>query len=680
MKLPLCWLREYIDPALGADALAEKLSLSGTAVEAVRTIEGEPVFDLEITSNRSDCLSILGLARETSALTGRKVFEPQVSSRLPTTGPLKVDVSVEDARLCPLYTARVMSGLKVAASPARWAKYLRLCGSRDINNVVDATNFVLFETGHPLHAFDLDKLRGGRICVRRSRKGETLTGIDGNVYELDDETLIIADAEKPVAIAGVMGGRDTEVTVSTRNILLEAASFDPVVVRRSRRKYKLNTESSYRFERGVDALGVEKASARAADLILEWAGGAAGAYTKRVRLKNRANKPIQLRAARVEQLLGVSVKPARMRAVLTRLGFGVRTGRSGSLQVSVPGYRRDVSQEQDLIEELLRIEGFERIPSVLPPTTHVTAVADEGTLRAQAVTDLRKHLAALGFQEIQTYGLLSGKALSAAGFPDLIKAVRVMNPLSTEQEYLRPDLACGMLQAVLFNVHRKCLSLKLFEIGHCYRDGREETVLALAMYGPLEENWRRKSQSSVYDLKGVIENLFGGAGQRPLEWQKAGRSALLESAAEVPGPKGTPNVRLGALRQEILRAWDIPQDLLFAEVILYDYLQARLSRKPFKAKVPPKYPSVRRDIAFVVDERIEVGSLEAAMRAAGGSSLREVRLFDEYRGKNVSAGKRSLAFALSYQKDEGTFTDEEIQSLQTLIGTDLKGRFGVEFR
>lgn len=680
MKLPLCWLKEYIDPALGADALAEKLSLSGTAVESVLTVEGEPVLDLEITSNRPDCLSLLGLARETAALTGRKVFEPQVSSKRPTTGPLKIDVSIEDTRLCPIYTARVLTGLKVTATPARWAKYLRLCGSRDINNVVDATNFVLFETGHPLHAFDLDKLSGGRICVRRSRKGEKFTGIDGSVIELDDETLVIADAERPVAIAGVMGGRDTEVTASTRNILLEAASFDPVAVRRARRKYKLNTESSYRFERGVDVQGVERASMRATDLILEWAGGASGAYAKRARLKSRTVRPIQLRTERIEQLLGLPVKPARVRAVLTRLGFGVRSGRAGSLQVTVPSYRRDVTQEHDLIEELLRIEGFERIPSILPPTTHVTAASDEATSRAQAIEDLRKHLVALGFQEIQTYGLLSGKALSTAGFPDLGKAVRVMNPLSIEQEYLRPDLACGMLQTALFNVHRKSLSLKLFEIGHCYREGREETVLALAMYGPLEENWRRKSGLSVYDLKGVVENLLGGYGQGALQWQKAGRSELLASAAEVLGPKGVPNVRLGAIRQEILKAWDIPQDLFFAEVILYDYLQARLSRKPFKAKVPPKYPSVRRDIAFVADERIEVGSLEAAMRAAGGSSLREVRLFDEYRGKNMPAGKRSLAFALSYQKDEGTFTDEEIQSLQTVIGTDLKGRFGVEFR
>lgn len=680
MKLPLCWLKEYIDPALGADVLAEKLSLSGTAVESVRTIEGEPVLDLEITSNRPDCLSLLGLARETAALTGRKVFEPQVPSRLQATGPQKIEVSIEDTRLCPIYTARVLTGLKVAASPARWAKYLRLCGSRDINNVVDATNFVLFETGHPLHAFDLDKLSGGRICVRRSRKGEKFTGIDGSVIELDDETLVIADAEKPVAIAGVMGGRETEVTASTRNVLLEAAAFDPVAVRRARRKYKLNTESSYRFERGVDVQGVERASLRATDLILEWAGGTPGAYAKRARLKNRSAKPIQLRIERVEQLLGLPIKPARVRAVLTRLGFGVRSGRLGSLQVTVPSYRRDVTQEHDLIEELLRIEGFERIPTILPPTTHVTAASDEATLRAQAIEDLRKHLVALGFQEIQTYGLLSGKALATAGFPDLSKAVRVMNPLSIEQEYLRPDLACGMLQAVLFNVHRKSLSLKLFEIGHCYKEGREETLLALAMYGPLEENWRRKSSLSAYDLKGVVENLLGGYGQGTLQWQKAGRSELLASAAEVPGPRGVPSVRLGAVRPEILRAWDIPQDLFFAEVILYDYLQARLSRKPFKAKVPPKYPSVRRDIAFVVDERIEVGSLEAAMRAAGGSSLREVRLFDEYRGKNMPAGKRSLAFALSYQKDEGTFTDEEIQSLQTVIGTDLKGRFGVEFR
>ncbi|MCG3177311.1 MAG: Phenylalanine--tRNA ligase beta subunit [Candidatus Omnitrophica bacterium] len=679
MRLPLSWLKEYVDPGLSAEALAERLSLSGTAVESVLTLEGEPVLDLEITSNRPDCLSLLGLARETAALTGRKVSEPQASARSPKGAGERIDITVEDHKLCPIYTARIITGVRVAPAPPRWAKALRLCGSRDINNVVDATNYVLFETGHPLHAFDLDKLSGRRIHVRRSRKGEKFTGIDGNLHELDDETLIIADDERPVAIAGVMGGRQTEVTASTRNVLLEAACFDPVAVRRARRKYKLNTESSYRFERGVDALGVERASERALELILEWAGGTPGVLAKRARLRPRPSKPILLRPGRVEQLLGVPVKTPRVRAVLGRLGFGVKSARAGALSVSVPSFRRDVTQEHDLIEELLRIDGFERIPTLLPPTSHQT-VSDEGTARAEALDEVRNHLKALGFQEIQTYGLLSGKALAQSGYPDLSLATRVTNPLSAEQEYLRPDLACGMLQAVLYNIHRKSLSLKLFEIGQVYRSGQEQTVLGLALSGPLEENWRRKSPSSIHDLKGIVENVLSAQGQPPMDWRPAPATALLSASAEVRGAEGGVGVRLGTVRADVLKAWDIPQDLLFAEIILYDYLQARSQRKPFKAKVPPKYPSVRRDIAFVVDERIEVGSLEAAMKAAGGPSLREVRLFDEYRGKNMPAGKRSLAFALSYQKDEGTFTDEEIQSLQTHIGTELKQKFGVEYR
>ncbi|HXV18603.1 MAG TPA: phenylalanine--tRNA ligase subunit beta, partial [Candidatus Omnitrophota bacterium] len=354
MKLPLIWLKEYIDPRMATDKLAEALTMSGSKVEGVDNKLGEPIIEIEVTTNRPDCLSLLGLANEVAALSGKIVKTPQAYKDL---APAKknartVDITIEDKRGCPRYTARVIEGVRVAPAPEKIRKVLELMGTRPISNVVDATNFVLFECGQPLHAFDIDKLRGGRIVVRRSKKGEKFLGIDGVEYTLDDETLVIADASGPVAIAGVMGGKLTEVTDETKNILLESAFFDPAAVRRAGKKYKLTTESSYRFERRVNPDNVPYASQRAAELIMEWAGGrdTSALIDKDHQEKGAAGK-VALRLDRMEKILGMKVPQTRVSQIFRSLSLETHPA-GHKVVLDRTGFRDDLKIEEDLIEEV----------------------------------------------------------------------------------------------------------------------------------------------------------------------------------------------------------------------------------------------------------------------------------------------------------------------------------------
>jgi phenylalanyl-tRNA synthetase beta chain len=677
MKLPLPWLKEYIDPGIPAERLAEALTMSGSKVETVEKKLGEFVIDIEVTTNRPDCLSVLGLANEVAALSGRKVKIPECYRAISKNTPRKrsIDISIEDKKACPRYTGRILENTRVAASPAKVQKYLELMATRPISNVVDATNFVLFEIGQPLHAFDLDKLRGGKIIVRRSRKGEKFLGIDGIEYELDAETLVIADAEGPVAIAGVIGGKITEVTETTKNVFLESAFFDPAVVRQQSKKYKVTTESSYRFERSVNPKNVPLGSLRAAELIREWAGGEdkSGLLDKNYSSQSKGGR-ITLTLSRLKAVLGIDISQKRVLQILKGLSLDPRA--VGTKGVSVPRtpMRKDLDIEEDLMEEVLRVEGFDKIPAALPLTRHEGKASE---FRKSRLTDLKYFLCAKGFQEILTYSMLPGKRLTDCGL-DTGNCVRILNPVSAEQEYLRPLLLPGMLESAVYNIHRKAASVWFFETGKTFlEDGREENKLGLLLYGANEENWKRKSSVSYFDLKGALENLAAFLGLGGLDWEEGKLRAYFEYGAQAVWD-GRPIGFVGSVRPDILRAWDIPHETFYAEMSLEGVLH--FAPPPPRVKPVPKFPSVRRDIAFVVEEGVSVRALEETMKKAAGPSLRETRLFDQYSGKNIPAGKKSLAFSLGYQKDTGTFTDEEIYQLQTRVGEALKNAFHAEFR
>ncbi|HTL70575.1 MAG TPA: phenylalanine--tRNA ligase subunit beta [Candidatus Eisenbacteria bacterium] len=680
MKLPLVWLKDYVDTgALTPERLGEILTLSGTKVEELSGQGAEAVLELEITTNRPDCLSIRGLSREVAALNGRRAKFPAVAA-FPAKKDGRIPIRVEDRKGCPLYTAQLLEGVTVRPAPPDAQKRLALAGTRAIHNVVDVTNYVLFEMGQPLHAFDFDKIQGGAIVVRRAAAGEKFTGLDDVEYTLDPKTLVIADASGPIAMAGVIGGKGTEVTAATKNILLESAYFDPLLVRQASRRHKVSTESSYRFERGVDASAVAAASQRAAGLILEWAGGKRTASNSVSARKPEPARRVTLRLGRLERLLGAPVASRRAASILTSLGFAVKPSGKAALAVTVPAGRRDVAQEADLIEEVLRIEGFDKIPVSIPTTRHTGRKFGNG--KAVRLLELKKYLAASGLSEIMTYSLLPERALRDSGFSpeDAASGIhRVTNAGSAEQAYFRPSLLPGMLGALLFNVHRKAESLRFFEIGNRYRSGREETVLAVGLYGGFEENWQRRSRFGFYDLKGFAANLLGWLGAAA-EWRdETGACPRYENRAGLYAD-GAKFGTVANVRPALLKKWDLPHDVFFAEIDLDRVFALADARPPVKARPVPKFPSVRRDVAFIVEEGVPVRELEQTMREAAKPHLSDVQLFDQFNGKGIPAGKRSLAFSLAYQKETATFTDEEIQALQAKVGEALKTRFRAEFR
>ncbi len=680
MKLPVSWLKKYIEVKLPAQKLADKLTLSGTKVEEVLDSSGDgAVIDIEVTSNRPDCLSVMGLAVEVAAITGKKAHFPKAYSvpEKPARprANTAVSIHIEDKKGCNRYTARILKNVQVRPSPAEAQRLLTLAGTRAISNVVDATNYVLYECGQPMHAFDLDKIHGEHIDVRRSKKGEKFLGIDGIEYTLDEKTLVIADAERVIAIAGVMGGKLAEVTDSTKNILLESAYFDPGSVRQASKKYKISTESSYRFERGVNPEHIARASKRCAELIHEWAGGedVSGLLDKNFSPKKN-EKPIRLRMDRLEEAIGLRLSQARVVSILKSLSFSVKRSGKDSLWVKPCAGRRDVAQEVDLFEEVLRIEGFERVGHRIPATHYSEEPVRDA--KATGLLKLKRYMASIGFDEIMTFSLLSGKKLEQAGF-SLSQAHRLVNTTSAEQEYFRPSLLPGMLEAVLFNVHRKASSLKLFEVGNRLIGGREETVLAACLYGAADENWAKKSSTSFYDLKGALENILDRFGVRGAQWQTAGSDSRFSAIADVREEAGSLGF-CGEVASALVQRWDIPHALYYGEILLENLFE----RTPSWTRIRPvpRYPAVRRDIAFIIDNRVSVKDLEAAMRNASSPYLQSVNLFDQFMGKNVPDGKRSLAFSLSYQKEDGTFTDEEIQNLQKKVGDNLKRLYQVEFR
>ncbi len=603
MKLPVRWLKKYIEVNLSAEKLEEMLTMSGSKVEALEKKHGEDVIDIEVTTNRPDCLSILGLAHEVSALTGKKVTAPKVYAQKETAKKSSslFQIAVEDKKACPLYTARLLKDVSIKASPADIQTLLDLAGSRPVSNAVDATNFALFESGQPLHAFDFDKIRGGKIIVRRAAPGEKFLGIDGVEYALDAKTLVIADAERVIAIAGVIGGKLTEVTSSTKNILLESAYFDPALVRQAARHYKISTDSSYRFERSVDPAGVVAASRRASELIREWGGGTdvSGLVEKNTMPKKKASSII-LRVDRVEKLLGLKVSQKRIIGILKTLSLDAKPSGAGKVLVAHSSFRRDLVQEADLIEEILRIEGFEKIPVVIPSARYNEK--DPESLAASRLPELKKFLSALGFSEIITYSLMSAKLLKDAGI-DPGKAHRVVNTIGAGQEYFRPSLLPGMLETALFNIHRKSAGLRLFEAGDCYLNGSEEKILGFLLYGAMETHWQRKTEASFYDLKGMLANTLKFLSAGPVAWKEEKTEGLDQSVAALVGDRVI--ARLGRVSAPALKNFDIPHEVYYAEIRLDEAPAAAAVR----VKPVPKFPLVKRDLAFVIDEKVPVADL-----------------------------------------------------------------------
>ncbi len=621
----------------------------------------DTILELEVTPNRPDLLGHAGVARELGALTGKAAALPQ--SVLPPEAPAGPMVRLEDAG-CPFYTARVIRGVKVAPSPAWLADRLTAVGLRPINNVVDVTNYVLMETGQPLHAFDLGRLQDG-IVVRAARDGETLAALDGSSLQLRPHDLVIADAERSVALAGVMGGSETGVTEATTDILLESAWFEPSRVRRSARELGLQTDSSYRFERRVDPRGVLAASARAVELILQVAGGAADASVLVAGELPACGGEVALDNARCRALLGLDITDAEIAEILSRLGL-VDDGNGRWL---VPSFRPDLTRGVDLIEEVIRMAGIERVPSRLRSFPASSGVAD---LRHDRSGLLRERLRARGFSEARSSHFLSADTLQRAGLT-ADGAVSVRNPLGADQALLRPVLLPGMLAALAHNLRHGAHGVRLFEIGRVFSSsGREEqTALCLVTTGEkAPASWQGEAgPADLFDLKGVLQAVFG-----PVEFVPSDGLAL-----EVRGP-GVAG-RIMRLPSGLAEACDAKAPVYCAEVLMDGWLETRDGA--VRVEPLPRFPGAERDLSLVLPRTTPFAKVEEELLAARLPILRRIALKDVFAdpaGQRLPADQRSLTVTLTFREDARTLTSQEVDRAVETLRDRAKAALGASFR
>lgn len=643
---------------------------------------GDVVFDLEITPNRPDLNSVIGIARELAAATGRSLRLPEVGEWPdPATKPPAselVELVVEAPDLCPRYVARVIQEVRIGPSPDWLRQTLERVGMRSINNVVDVTNFVILECGQPLHAFDADRLtrnEAGRISlrVRRARDGERFVTLDGQEHTLTGEMLLIADAAGGVALAGIMGGQNSEVTHATRHVLIESAWFQPTNIRRTSKALGLRSESSYRFERGADPALTDWASRRCAQLILQTAGGRPAGGSVEFHPSPAPPRQVTLRFDRTRAVLGVAIPAEEQRRILEALHLQTVRADASTATFQVPSWRHDLKRESDLIEEIERLYGVERVPATPPRGALGSHPADR---LFDELSRLRRLLCGLGLDEAQGQTLISEGAAALVALPD--QCVRLANPLSNDMNTLRPSLLPGLLQALRHNVTRKNLDVALFEIGRVFRrlNGsiREERRLALALTGrrgPLFWTGEgRDARFDLSDLKGCLDELFEHLGIRGAAFQRRTDATplFIESATIQLGKQYLGE--LGLVLPWIARDLDLRDPVVMAELDV-DLLLAR--RSLTRAFQPlPVFPAIRRDVAMVVPESVTHADVLRVVHQARVEHLEQVQVFDVFRGGSIPPGNKSVAYAFTYRAADRTLTDAEANALHARVVTALR--------
>jgi phenylalanyl-tRNA synthetase beta chain len=658
----------------------------GRSIEEVFPLK-DVILEVEITPNRADCLSHVGIARELAAVSGKRL-KPLHLYPLPQGGRGQGEggrfpIQIENPSDCPRYIGTVVKGVSIRPSPAWLARRLSLCGIRPINNVVDITNYVLLELGHPLHAFDLAKLQGRRIIIRRAGTGENLAALDDKIYGLSIETLVIADEKNPLAIAGIIGGKPSSIQNETQDILLESACFDRRLIRRVSKSLGVRTESSTRFERGAHPLAAEAASRRALELILAMAGGKQGSRTDTT---PRKQKPINvsLRPARVNSILNLKLKPQEIKARLQTLGFSCKTGKKASLVCQVPYWRLDVEGEHDLIEEVARLVGYDKIPARLPSPPPLS-LKGEDRVRGKKMCAARQVLLSHGFWEGCSSSFVSGKILRQIDPRLLETAVAIENPLSEDQEYLRPSLSFGLLLAVKKNRSQGTNALKMFEGGSCFEradvsGGKpiESKHLAVLIAGDAHaKDWREKPATlDFFEIKSWCEllleawGLAGTYSPSPVSFLHPGASAEISVSGAVIG-------WAGLLHPGAAKALDIPPETVLAE---FDLSRITLKEEAARFTRLPKYPPVKRDLSIVVKNNVAWGQIETCVKEVLGQVLEKTRPFDVFSGGNLAPDEKSLAFSLSLRRPDKTLTDAEADELiRKTVGT-LQGQLAARLR
>ncbi|MCB9832008.1 MAG: phenylalanine--tRNA ligase subunit beta [Planctomycetes bacterium] len=673
MKATYDWIREYV-PAFQGDVreMCERFTMSGTEVEYFEQVGDDWVIEFAVTSNRVDCLGVLGLARELAAATGLPFVPPRVELDETAAAADEVcSVAIEDLDLCSRYTARIIEGVVVGPSPDWMVKRLEAIGLRSINNIVDATNYALFETNQPFHAFDLDRLKDGAIVVRRARKGESIRALNDKVYELDSEMLAITDPSGPVAIAGVMGGAATEVGEGTTRVLLETAWFEPMSIRASSRRLGLASDSSFRFERGIDRGNVDRAAGRCAQLIVQVAGGRHRRGLVAAQGEVPAGRVIPFRHDQVKRITGIDIPLPRCLEIFTALDCATVVDDPARISVVPPSWRGDLEREIDLVEEVIRIHGLEALP--VESGMRVMTVKEGRQRKIQGL--VKNVFVAAGFHETLTTSFLAEDAARASFFAKATP-ITIANAMRKDENALRQSLLHSLLAVRKTNQDHGNDEVRIFEATVVYldHDGRSIPehlpIVGAALDGGLRE------------ARGVVERLLRGLG---IEGSVFGR--LDEEVSSLLDPTCATTLRLADGR--VLGHLGRPDRRIAAAHDLKSlpcYLELRLDRLSELASLEPKYrplsryPAVKRDLAIVVDEGLLWQEVESLVRSLELADLDAVEFFDEYRGKQVGTGKKSLAFSLTYRSHERTLTGDEVDASQQRLIAVLGERFGAQIR
>ncbi len=664
------WLREYVNPSLNSEELAHALTMAGLEVEGMGPVADDTLLALKLTPNRSDCLSISGIAREVAAITGATLKLPETTTVV-VKGSAQKQVQVDEPAACPRYCGRLVNGVKAQAKTPDWmVRRLEGSGLHSISAIVDITNYILLETGQPLHAFDAAKLQGD-IRVRFAKKNEKLSLLNEQLVEMQPDMLVIADNSGAVALAGIMGGAPTAVSDTTTDIFLESAFFSPAVIAGQGRRRGLSTDSSYRFERGVDYGNTRLALERATALIQEICGGEACPVTEVIgTLPER--KPVRLRLSRLTAVLGIPMDAATVIKLFDRLGLQYKKT-ADVFEVTPPSYRFDISREEDLIEEIARLHGYDNIPAIAPHADLLMLPVSETPLNRAC---LRDALAASGYHEIVSYSFVDEsweRGLLGNTAPIVLK-----NPIASNMSVMRSGLWGGLLDALIYNLNRKQERMRLFEIGAAYfktRDGYNEVsrISGLAYGDVMPEQWgATASEADFFDVKAEVDRLTSGravyvAAQHPA--LHPGQSAQVMLDGKAIG-------WLGKLHPRWQQHYQLPRSAVLFELDSEPLLRRNL---PQYAEVP-KFPPVRRDMAVIVDEKIPVQALIDTMLAAKTPLVSEIALFDVYRGKSIAENKKSLAFLVLMQDNQKTLTDAEADEVMAKLLNSIARQHDAQLR
>ncbi|HDQ04150.1 MAG TPA: phenylalanine--tRNA ligase subunit beta [Deltaproteobacteria bacterium] len=646
----------------------------GQKLEKALDLE-DTVFDIGITPNRSDCLSMIGVAREVAALTGKKIKMPKVrvvegSENIKSLTSIKI----MDAELCPRYSARMIKNIKVGQSPSWIKNRLEAAGIRSINNVVDVTNFVMLETGQPLHAFDFRFLEKRKIIVRKSKKDEEFVSLDGKSRKLAQNILLICDGVKPVAIGGIMGGLNSEVKEDTKDILLESAYFNPVSIRRSSRILQMPTDAAFRFERGIDPEGVIRALNRAAQLIAEVSGGnICKNYIDEYPRKIPSIKNIKLRYERLQEVTGTKISPRDIQKILRSIEMEISRTQKGFCLVTPPTFRVDITREIDLIEEVIRLYGYDKVPSTIPKFSS-TEVKENPLLKYQS--RIRNIMNGFGYTETINYSFIPQGAMDYLLLEkndERRKFVRLSNPLTEDQSVMRPTMIFSMLDTLKKNINNGSPDLKIFEIGRVFistKEGKlpeERNMLAGLLAGARSDDlWSSKYKSDFFDMKGCIENIFLDLNVKKIQYRSANYETFLH-----PGKSCAIFINdkkigfMGGIAPEVLEKIDLKSDPYVFEINL-DILSGFADNTPVYREIS-KYPAVNRDVAFIISQEIEAAYMLNIASSEKEELLENVVIFDIYQGKGILEGSKSLGLRFSYRAHDRTLTDIEVNEVHDRI-------------